>query len=54
MQALGEHQHRVVKGQFGFKPVRYRGLAEHAAEQQGLLALPNLGLARCHQLAAAG
>lgn len=46
MRARGEHQHLVVKCQFGFAKVRYRGLAKHAAQLQVLFALANLSRAR--------
>ncbi len=53
MRARVEHRFRVVKCQFGFTKVRYRGLAKNAAELQVLFALANLSLAR-RRLAAAG
>ena len=53
MRARVEHPFRVVKCQFGFTKVRYRGLAKNAAQLQVLFALGNLSLAR-HRLAAGG
>jgi transposase, IS5 family len=41
-----EHVFRVVKCQFGYRKVRYRGLAKNAAQVFALLALANLYLAR--------
>ena len=37
---------RVLKCQFGYRKVRYRGLAKNAAQLFSLLALANLYLAR--------
>ena len=41
-----EHVFRVLKCQFGYRKVRYRGLAKNAAQLFSLLALANLYLAR--------
>jgi IS5 family transposase len=41
-----EHVFRVLKCQFGYRKVRYRGLAKNAAQVFSLLALANLYLAR--------
>ena len=41
-----EHVFRVMKCQFGYRKVRYRGLAKNAAQVFALLALANLYLAR--------
>jgi IS5 family transposase len=41
-----EHVFRVLKCQFGYRKVRYRGLAKNAAQMFSLLALSNLYLAR--------
>ena len=41
-----EHVFRVMKCQFGYRKVRYRGLAKNAAQVFSLLALANLYLAR--------
>jgi IS5 family transposase len=40
-----EHVFRVLKCQFGYHKVRYRGLAKNAAQLFSLLALANLHLA---------
>jgi len=42
----GEVMFRVVKCQFGYRKVRYRGIAKNAAQVFSLLALANLYLAR--------
>jgi IS5 family transposase len=41
-----EHVFRVLKCQFGYRKVRYRGLTKNAAQVFSLLALANLYLAR--------
>jgi transposase, IS5 family len=41
-----EHVFRVVKCQFGYRKVRYRGIAKNGAQVFSLLALANLYLAR--------
>lgn len=41
-----EHPFRVIKRQFGFVKVRYRGLAKNTAQIKTLFALSNLWLAR--------
>jgi IS5 family transposase len=41
-----EHVFRVLKCQFGYRKVRYRGLVKNAAQLFSLLALANLYLAR--------
>ena len=41
-----EHVFRVVKCQFGFRKVRYRGLAKNGAQMSTLYALANLWLVR--------
>ena len=41
-----EHPFRVVKRQFGFVKVRYRGLAKNTGQIVTLFALANLWLAR--------
>jgi transposase, IS5 family len=46
MRAKVEHVFRVVKCQFGYRKVRYRGLAKNGAQVFSLLALANLYLAR--------
>src|SRR3954468_2901918 len=45
-RAKVEHVFRVIKCQFGYRKVRYRGLAKNAAHVFSLLALANLYLAR--------
>jgi IS5 family transposase len=44
--AKGEHAFRIVKRQFGFVKVRYRGLAKNTAQLRTLFALANLWMAR--------
>ena len=46
VRAKVEHVFRVVKCQFGYRKVRYRGLVKNAAQVFSLLALANLYLAR--------
>jgi IS5 family transposase len=46
VRAKVEHVFRVLKCQFGYRKVRYRGLAKNAAQVFSLLALANLYLAR--------
>src|ERR1700760_3695738 len=41
-----EHVFRVLKCQFGYRKVRYRGLTKNAAQVFSLLALANLYLSR--------
>ena len=48
------HPFRVIKRQFGFTTVRYRGLAKNTARLHSLFALANLYLARRRLLATAG
>jgi IS5 family transposase len=52
VRAKIEHVFRVLKCQFGYRQVRYRGIAKNAAQVFSLLALANLYLAR-HKLMAA-
>ena len=52
IRAKVEHPFRVVKRQFGFVKVRYRGLKKNTAQLITLFALSNLWMAR-HQLMAA-
>lgn len=49
-----EHPFRVIKRQFGFTKVRYRGLKKNAAQVQTLFALSNLWMARSKLMASAG
>jgi IS5 family transposase len=46
VRARGEHPLRVVKVQWGFRKVRYRGLAKNTARVYALFALANLYLVR--------
>ncbi len=46
VRAIVEHPFRVVKRQFGFVKVRYRGLKKNTGQIVTLLALANLWLAR--------
>jgi IS5 family transposase len=46
VRAKVEHIFRVVKCQFGYRKVRYRGIAKNGAQMLSLLALANLYLAR--------
>ena len=54
IRAKVEHPFRVVKQQFGYAKVRYRGLAKNTARLTMLFALGNLWMARRHILAARG
>jgi IS5 family transposase len=54
MRARVEHPFRVIKRQFGYMKVRYRGLAKNTAQMFMLFALSNLWMARRRLLAAAG
>ena len=53
IRAKVEHPFRVIKRQFGFTKVRYRGLAKNTAQVITLFALSNLWMAR-RALASAG
>jgi IS5 family transposase len=46
IRAKVERPFRVIKRQFGFMKVRYRGLAKHTAQLVTLFALSNLWMAR--------
>ena len=46
MRARVEHPFRVIKRQFGYTKVRYRGIAKNAAQLNTLFALSNLWMAR--------
>jgi IS5 family transposase len=50
IRAKVEHPFRVIKQQFGFVKVKYRGLAKNTANLVTLFALSNLWLARRHLL----
>nr|WP_263117663.1 IS5 family transposase [Xanthomonas oryzae] len=52
VRAKVEHPFRVIKRQFGYTKVRYRGLAENTAQVQTLFALSNLWMVRRHLLPA--
>ena len=52
IRAKVEHPFRVVKCQFGFSKVRYRGLMKNTAQLTTLFALSNLWMARKHLLGA--
>jgi IS5 family transposase len=54
MRAKVEHPFRVVKRQFGYQKVRYRGLAKNTAQVITLFALSNLWMARRSLLALTG
>ena len=49
-----EHPFRVVKRQFGYTKVRYRGLAKNLSQVLTLFALSNLWMARRHLLPTTG
>jgi IS5 family transposase len=48
VRAKVEHVFRVLKSQFGYRRVRYRGIAKNGAQVFALLALANLYLSRGH------
>lgn len=52
VRAKVEHVFRVLKCQFGYRSVRYRGIAKNAVQVFSLLALANLYLARRKLMAA--
>jgi IS5 family transposase len=54
MRARVEHPFRVVKRQFGFMKVRFKGLAKNTAQVITLFALSNLWMARKQLLAMTG
>ena len=54
VRAIVEHLFRVVKRQFGFSKVRYRGLAKNTGQLVTLFALANLWLARKRLFSLAG
>lgn len=54
IRAKCEHPFRVVKRQFGYVKVRYRGLAKNTAQLMTLFALSNLWMARRTLLATGG
>lgn len=54
VRAKVEHPFRVIKRQFGYTKVRFRGLAKNTAQLVTLFALSNIWMARRHILANAG
>jgi IS5 family transposase len=54
VRAKVEHPFRVLKRQFGYTKVRYRGLAKNTAQIVTLFALGNLWMARRRLMEAAG
>ena len=54
MRAKFEHPFRVIKRQFGYTKVRFRGLAKNTAQLVTLFALSNLWMARRHLLTNTG
>jgi transposase, IS5 family len=54
VRAKVEHPFRVIKRQFGYTKVRYRGLAKNTGQVLTLFALSNLWMARHRLKAAAG
>jgi IS5 family transposase len=54
LRAKVEHPFRVIKRQFGYTKVRYRGLAKNTAQLKTLFALANLWMARGQVMAAMG
>jgi len=54
IRAKVEHPFRVIKRQFGFTKVRYRGLAKNTAQLVTLFALSNLWMARRQLMGARG
>jgi len=51
VRARGEHAFRVIKRQFGYLKVRYRGLAKNTAQLHMLFALANIWMVRRRLLA---
>ncbi|MDI4043193.1 IS5 family transposase, partial [Pseudomonas aeruginosa] len=54
VRAKVEHPFRVIKRQFGYTKVRFRGLAKNTAQLITLFALSNLWMVRRHLLANTG
>lgn len=54
IRAKVEHPFRVIKRQFGFTKVRYRGLAKNKGQILTLFALGNLWMARRQLIGAQG
>ena len=53
VRAKVEHPFRVIKRQFGYTKVRYRGLAKNTGQVLTLFALSNMSMARRRLLAMA-
>src|SRR3954466_2954208 len=51
VRARGEHAFRVIKRQFGYVKVRYRGLTKNTAQLHTLFALANIWMVRRQLLA---
>jgi transposase, IS5 family len=54
LRAAGEHAFRVLKCQFGYRKVRYRGLKKNGHQLQVMFGLVNLYMARKRLMAATG
>ncbi|SBV49546.1 IS1479 transposase [Xanthomonas bromi] len=54
IRAKVEHRFRVIKRQFGYTKVRYRGLAKNTAQVLTLFALSKLWMVRRQLLPARG
>jgi transposase, IS5 family len=54
VRAKVEHPFRVIKRQFGYQKVRYRGLAKNTVQIFALFALSNLWMARRSLFASTG
>lgn len=54
VRAKVEHPFRVIKCQFGYTKVRYKGLAKNTAQLMTLFALSNVWMARRHLLGTRG
>ena len=54
VRAKVEHPFRVIKRQFGYTKVRFRGLAKNTAQLVTLFALSNLWMARRYLLTNTG
>jgi|TARA_R100000049_G_C1955932_1_gene110739 IS5 family transposase len=54
VRAKVEHPFRVIKRQFGYAKVRFRGLAKNTSQMVTLFVLSNLWMARRHLLTNAG
>ena len=54
VRARVEHPFRVVKQQFGYTRVRYRGLVKNTAQRMTLFALSNMWMVRRQLLTSIG